>query len=158
MKYLKQPDKIEMVGEIIIGYKTKGGSKIKDLPKISNSKDAANYLFEVWDKASLEHTESVVILPLNRNNKILGWAKISSGGIAGCIMDIKVIMQICLNANASSFVISHNHPSGNTQPSQNDNDMTKRIKAAAILLDLVLTDHIILTADHHYSFADEGNL
>ncbi len=142
------------LAEIEIVYKTK--VKPADRQKIKTSQDAADILHQVWNLDSIEHVETAIIILLNRNSDVLGWAKLSTGGVAGTIMDKKVIFQIALNANASGIILSHNHPSGNLQPSKQDIALTKEILTAGKLLDIKVLDHIILTEDSYTSMGDEG--
>jgi len=96
---------------------------------------------------------------LNRANKVIGCNVVSIGGLSQILVDVKKIFQVALVANASSIILSHNHPSGNTQPSEEDIRLTEKIKQGAKLLDLNIIDHIILCAENkYYSFADEGKL
>ena len=96
------------------------------------------------------------MLLLNRANNSLGWVKISEGGIAGTVMDIRIILQHALLAHASSIILAHNHPSGNLKPSEQDLRITKIIKEGSKLLDIQLVDHLIITESAFYSFADDG--
>jgi len=73
-------------------------------------------------------------------------------------VDPKKIFQICLDNHATSVILGHNHPSGNTQPSEADQKITKKIKECGILLDIAVLDHIIIGDDQYYSFTDEGGL
>ena len=141
--------------EIDIIYKNK--VRASDRPKVSCSGDAQSYLLSVWS-AHMDRIEEFMLLCLNRANRVLGWAKISQGGLSGTVADPKVIFQIALKANASSIILAHNHPSGNMKPSDADIKLTRKIKHAGELLDLPVLDHLILSEDKHYSFADEGTL
>lgn len=96
------------------------------------------------------------IILLNRANRVLGIVPISVGGTAGTVADPKVIFVSALKCNASSVILCHNHPSGNLKPSQADIELTRKLKAAGQFLDLPVLDHIILTKDAYFSFADEG--
>lgn len=96
------------------------------------------------------------MLLLNRASNSLGWAKISEGGIAGTVMDVKIILQHVLLAHASSVILAHNHPSGNLMPSREDLATTKRIKQACELLEVSLIDHLILTDATYHILADAG--
>lgn len=141
------------IAEITVSYKPI--FKLSEQPQISNSIDAYDILKKSWgDK--LAYCEEFNILLLNRANKVLGLCKISSGGIAGTVADPKMIFQSALKGNASSIILSHNHPSGNLKPSQADLDLTKKIKEAGKFLDLPIVDHIIITDEGFLSFADEG--
>jgi len=83
---------------------------------------------------------------------------ISEGGISGTVVDPKKIYKIALDKHASSIILGHNHPSGNVQPSEADQKITKKIKDAGFMLDVAVLDHIIIGDDKYYSFADEGTL
>jgi len=129
-----------------------------DMRKVANSRDAYDILRDVWSN-QLEHIEEFYMLMLNKANKVLGYSKISSGGISGTLVDPKLIFQTALKANASSIILAHNHPSGNKQPSDADTKITKKCTGAGILLDITVLDHLIITPDDlYYSYADEGIL
>ena len=87
-----------------------------------------------------------------------GFAKISQGGTAGTVVDIKIIAKYAVDSLSTSVIICHNHPSGNKQPSDADLNITRKIKDALLLLDIKLIDHIIITENDFFSFADNGNL
>ncbi len=127
------------------------------MPKLACSQDSVDVLRMVWSD-KLEHIEEFVVICLNRANRMLGWAKVSSGGLSGTVADPKVIFQIALKSNASSIILAHNHPSGNVQPSEMDIRLTRKNKEAGLVLDLQVLDHIILSSEGYYSFADEGTL
>lgn len=103
----------------------------------------------------LQHEEFWVLL-MNRANRVMGKHMISRGGISGTIADPKVIFNRALLSQSSAIILVHNHPSGNTQPSQADRDITKKMRKAGDLLDLPVLDHIIIAEDGYFSFADEG--
>lgn len=124
---------------------------------ISTSQDAANYCRQFYSDDLLVY-ESFFILLLNRRNEVTAWAKISQGGIIGTVVDPKILLKYVVDSLASGVVMCHNHPSGNTIPSNPDKDLTKRIKEALKLVDSQLIDHVILTEHNHFSFADEGLL
>lgn len=123
--------------------------------KIESSKDA----FEIFQPllCDLKHEEFWVIL-LNRANKIIKKQQISKGGISGTVVDPKIIFKFALDYMASSVILCHNHPSGNNQPSEADTKLTKKIKEAGNLLDIMVLDHLIIADQCFYSFADEGKL
>ncbi len=102
--------------------------------------------------------EEFWIILLNKANKVTGKCCISEGGISGTVVDPKKIFKIALDQRASSILLGHNHPSGNIQPSEADQRITKKIKDAGNMLDIAVLDHIILGDDKYYSFADEGSL
>lgn len=143
------------IAEVSLVYETM--VKSTDRVKISCSQDAYEALFEAWNKGSIEHVEEFKILLLNRANKVLGTTTISKGGITGTVVDLKLIFQYALKANASNIILSHNHPSGNRNPSDADINITKRAESAANLLDIHILDHIILApGDQYFSMKDEG--
>jgi DNA repair protein RadC len=144
-----------LASEITVSYRHRIRPSL--MPKLSCSKDSADVLRTIWSD-KLEHTEEFVVICLSRANRMLGWAKVSSGGLSGTVADPKVIFQIALKSNASSIILAHNHPSGNLQPSEMDIRLTRRNKEAGLMLDLQVIDHIILTSEGYYSFADEGTL
>lgn len=103
----------------------------------------------------MELREEFYILLLNRANKVLGWHRISLGGVSGTVVDIKIIFSIAVKALASGIVLGHNHPSGGLIPSEQDRTITRKIKEAGKILDIEILDHLILTADGYFSFADD---
>jgi DNA repair protein RadC len=81
---------------------------------------------------------------------------VSEGGITGTVADPRIILKKALEQNAVSIIVCHNHPSGNLQPSRADEQLTQRLKEAAQLLDIHMLDHVIVSEQGYYSFADEG--
>ena len=104
----------------------------------------------------MEHVEFFYVLCLNRANQILGFNQISKGGFTGTIVDVRVIFQIALKACACSIICIHNHPSGSLNPSDADIQVNQKIKQAGEMLDIRLTDSLIITPEKYFSFADEG--
>lgn len=124
--------------------------------KVSSSYEACQVFRSQWSTEQIEYVEEFKLLLLNRANKVLGIVVISKGGVAGTIADPKIIFGVALKANASSIILAHNHPSGNVLPSEADKQLTKKLMEGGKLLDLVISDHLILTAENYYSFADNG--
>lgn len=122
-------------------------------PLIRNSQEIATYL-----KQNLKdyNYEVFAVIFLNRANKIKHFEIISKGGITGTVADPRLILKKAIQEEATSIILSHNHPSGNLKPSQADEDITNKIKQAASYLDIKVLDHIIVSEDGYYSFADEG--
>lgn len=143
------------VAEIEIIYHNKVHPS--DMMKVASSHDAFDILKGIWSN-QLEHIEEFYLLMLNKANKVLGYSKVSSGGLSGTVVDPKLIFQTALKANASSIILAHNHPSGNIQPSEADQRITKKCRDGGTMLDIAVLDHLIVTADTYYSFADEGQL
>lgn len=125
--------------------------------KVTTSESASNVIRKFYFD-DINIYESFFILLLNSQNATTGFAKISQGGTAGTVVDIKIIAKYAVDSLSPKVIICHNHPSGNKQPSDADLNITKRIKDALLLLDIKLIDHIIITENDFYSFADNGNL
>lgn len=143
------------LAEIQVSYRTT--VKASERRKIINSKDVESVLREIWSD-TMELKEEFYILLLNRASKVLGWYKISEGGITGTVVDPKLIFSIALKGLACGLIIAHNHPSGNLKPSNEDIQLTRRLKQAGSLLEIPVLDHVILSTEGYYSFADEGTL
>ena len=126
--------------------------------QIKCSQDCADLMRKIWDCDSLPIYESVICIFLNRQNRTLGWYKVSQGGLTGSLIDVRLILSIALSCLATGIVIAHNHPSGGLQPSDADKDITKRLRDSANIMDISVIDHIILTETGHYSFSDENTL
>jgi len=142
--------------EIKLAYSIK--VKPSERPGITSSKDAWELLLSTWDKDLLDIQEQFKILLLNRSNKVLGIYTASSGGIHGTVVDIKLVLAVAINTGSTQIMLAHNHPSGSIRPSRNDETLTQKIKNAASFLEVKVVDHIILTSESYYSFADEGLL
>lgn len=124
-------------------------------PVIRQSRDVAVYL-QVQLKDYSHEVFGVIFL--NRANKINQFEIISQGGITGTVADPRVILKKALEAEAVSMVLCHNHPSGSLKPSRADEELTHKIKEAARFLDIAVIDHIIVSNEGYYSFADDGLL
>lgn len=142
------------IAEVQAIYKSK--VKAKDRIKVVDSLTAFKAVSEAFNPDTVEYLEEMVMLLLNRQNKVLGWVKLSQGGTAGTVCDPKVVFAIALQANAHAIILAHNHPSGTLKPSQADIRLTNKIKEAGKMLDLPLLDHLIVSPDgNYYSIADE---
>src|SRR4051812_20744784 len=122
---------------------------------ILSSKDIAGFL-----QAQLQYktNEVFAVVFLNRANKINHYEIISQGGITGTVADPRIILKKALEHEATSLILCHNHPSGNLKPSRQDQDLTNKIKEASQYFDIKVVDHIIVSDEGYYSFADEGIL
>ena len=122
---------------------------------VGTSNDIAAYL-----RAALKdyRHEVFAVIFLNRANKINHFEIVSAGGITGTVADPRVILKKALEENAISIILCHNHPSGSLKPSRADEELTTKIKEAAKYFDIKVIDHIIVSEDGYYSFADEGIL
>ncbi|MDZ4794155.1 MAG: DNA repair protein RadC [Bacteroidota bacterium] len=122
---------------------------------VSSSSDIAHYL-----KIRLKdyRHEVFAVLFLNRANKINHFEIVSEGGITGTVADPRIILRKALEQDAVNIILCHNHPSGSLKPSRADEQLTSKIKEAARYLDIAVIDHLIVSEDGYYSFADEGLL
>lgn len=126
---------------------------IRERPQIRSSRDAYHAI--AAQLMDLPHEEFWILL-LNRANKVMAREQISLGGVAGTVVDAKVVFRKAIEGMASSIILVHNHPSGNLQPSQQDIDLTKKLKKAGETLDITVFDHLIITDSGYFSFADEN--
>lgn len=143
------------VSEVKISYLNK--LQAADRPRITSSRDAENILRANWSD-DMELLEEFLVLFLNKANQVTGLFRASRGGTSGTVVDVKIIFAAALKALASGIIVAHNHPSGNLQPSQADIDLTRKIRKAGEVLDIPVLDHLILSSNGYYSFADEGVL
>ena len=139
------------VAEVELVYRT--NVPASERMKISSSRDAYDILFNSWNLDKIDFIEESRLLLLSRTSKVLGIYNLSSGGMAGTIVDQRLVFMSALKANAHSIIISHNHPSGNTSPSEQDIRLTRNIYQAGKLLDIELLDHIIISSNGGYSGA-----
>lgn len=145
-----------VASEIELVYKSK--VKASERPRIESSYSAFEVALKAWDENKIELLEQFKVLMLSNNNRVLGVLEISSGGITGTVVDLRLIFAALLKAKATAFILVHNHPSGKLQPSDADKQITQKIKQASKILDIALLDHLIITSESYYSFADEGVL
>ncbi len=141
------------VAEVQLSYKTK--VKPSERQKVTSSGSAKDIFMPFFDE-DIEYIEKFCVMFLNRNNKVLGIQLLSIGGTSGTYVDPKIILQGAILSNSSAIILCHNHPSGNTRPSEADITITKKIKQGAEFFDISVLDHIILTTEGHLSMADEG--
>lgn len=142
------------VAEVEVSYRPK--FKASERPKVSSSLEVYNLFINQWNRDKIELLEEFKIMLLNRNNRVLGIANISSGGVSGTFVDPKIVFSIALQGNASSIVLAHNHPSGNLKTSEADIRLTRNLVQAGLLLEIPIFDHLIITNYGYYSFADDG--
>jgi DNA repair protein RadC len=124
---------------------------------VKSSTDSSNVIRNFYGD-DIELYESMFMLLLNRANRTTGFVKIAQGGTAGCIIDVKIIAKYAIDSLCHGIIIAHNHPSGSLIPSAADENITSKIKNALNLFDIKLLDHLIITNDDFYSFADNGYL
>jgi DNA repair protein RadC len=147
---------LKMVAEVELVYKTK--VKPSERPLVKTAKDCYEILRQTWDENKIEFVEQFKVVLLNRAQRVLGIYELSTGGVTGTVADPKLVFTAALKANACNIILSHNHPSGNLKPSRADEELTKKIATAGMYLDIKVIDHIIVTSEGYYSFANEGLL
>jgi len=160
---IKQLTKFKGIGEakavaiaaaLEIGRRRRG-EEIIEIDKIGSSKDAFEILLPILGE--LDH-EQFWILFLNNSNKVLQKSQLSKGGITGTLVDVRLVMKQALELGAIGIILAHNHPSGTLKPSLSDKQITKKIQSAAEVLDIKVLDHIIVTQQDYFSFADNQEL
>lgn len=141
--------------EVRVTYSPK--IKASERAQVKASQTAYEVLLPFYSEI-IDHREFSFALLLNTANRVLGVFKISEGGCTGTIMDVRTLFQAAILANATGIILSHNHPSGQLQPSQNDLQITRKMTEAGKVMDICILDHLIVTSEGYYSFADEGKL
>jgi DNA repair protein RadC len=144
---------ISVVAALELGRRRKVETKTVRT-KINNSKVVYDEFYHLTD---LNHEEFWVML-LKRNNEVIDKVRVSSGGVSGTVADSRLIFKAAIQRLASAIILVHNHPSGNLKPSQNDIDLTNKLKTSGKMLDIPVLDHVIVSDSGYYSFADEGML
>lgn len=152
------PNKVKplQAAEIQLSYKSQ--VKPSQRPKVGSSRDAYEVFKANWDESQVEFVEQFKVLLLNRAHRVLGIYEVSSGSPVGTVVDPKMVFCAAIKANACSIIVAHNHPSGNLSASQSDLDLTRKLRDGAKLLEIQLLDHVIITSEKYYSFADDGIL
>lgn len=145
---------ITIVAALELGKRRKL-SEIVVQPQITSSEAVYQIFHPIL--ADLKH-EEVWVLLLNRANKILKKIQVSKGGVAGTVVDIRLIMKEAIDSLASAMILCHNHPSGNSNPSGDDDSITQKLKEAGLIMDIRLLDHIIVCDHTYYSYLDKGRI
>lgn len=139
--------------EIKLKVEKKEFNQVRIASSIDANDYARNFYFD-----DIDIYESVFIILLNTKQNTIGYAKISQGGVNMCGVDVKLICKYAIESLASGVILVHNHPSGNHKPSDLDNDLTKKTRDALEILGIKLLDHLIITSEDYYSYADNGKL
>lgn len=142
------------LAEIEVSYNHRVSAKNRI--RIHGSQDVFDAIHLFWP--AFDHVEYFYVLFLNRNNQILGNYLVSKGGFTGTVIDVRVIFQVALKVCATNIICCHNHPSGSLVPSDADRQVTSKIKDAGKIVDVTLLDHLIVTSESYYSFADNGEI
>ena len=154
IKGIGEAKSITIAAALELGRRRQAAATLEK-PIVKSSLDIAQYLKAVLKDFTYE---VFAVLFLNRANKINHFEIISRGGITGTVADPRMILKKALENDAVSLVLSHNHPSGSLKPSRADEELTLKIKEAAKYFDIKILDHIIVSEEGYYSFADEGIL
>lgn len=154
IKGIGEAKAITIAAALELGRRRQAGGSL-DKFVVTNSTDVANYLHTFLK--DYRHEVFAVIF-LNRANKINHFEIISKGGISGTVADPRIILKKALEEDAVNVILCHNHPSGSLKPSKADEELTIKIKEAAKYFDIKVIDHIIVSDNGYYSFADEGLL
>lgn len=125
--------------------------------KVCSSEDAASFARNFYHDDMLIYESSFIIL-MNASSSVIGYAKISQGGVCGTYIDPRIVAKYAIDTLAASVILVHNHPSGNAHPSMEDKSMVERLRNGLKFLGVTLHDSIILTESGYYSMADEGIL
>jgi len=154
IKGIGEAKAITIVAALELGRRRQASASLEKI-SVKSSIDIANYL-----QAKLKDYphEVFAVLFLNQANKVNHFEIISEGGITGTVADPRIILKKALEEDAVSIILCHNHPSGSLKPSRVDEELTNKIKEAARFLDIKVLDHIIVSDEGYYSFADEGIL
>ena len=146
-------DSIMNVAEVQLSYKSNVKSSTRY--KINSSQLLTKY----FPDDTIEYKESFKVVLLNQSNRVLGIVPISEGGISATYVDVRLILQAALLANATQVILAHNHPSGSMKPSTLDDALTEKVRKVAELMEIHVADHIILSPEkEYYSYHDEGKL
>lgn len=145
---------ITIIAAMELGRRRRSEETIK-LKKVTSSKA----IFEIMQPliGELPH-EEFWILYLNNSNTMIHKCQLSKGGITGTVVDIRLVFKVAIEQNATAIILAHNHPSGVLYPSEADKRITKKLKTAGENLDIKVLDHLIITENEYYSFADDGIL
>ena len=135
-------------------YKRKCSSTI-DIPAITSSQDTYDLMQPIMEGLT---TEECWIVLLNNASRVIRKVRISCGGYSNTPIDIRVILREALLYRATSLILCHNHPSGNTEPSKDDDWITQTLCRAADQMNIIVVDHLIISNDGYYSFGDAGRM
>ena len=151
-------NEILTVCDVKISYEPK--VKASKRPQLKSSSDIYRMLidYDVFPSDTIEYKEYFKVILFNSAFRVLGVSTVSEGSTSQVSVDVKHIMQAAILSNATGLALVHNHPSGNCKPSYQDDSLTKKIQEACKLMDILLLEHIIISAENYYSYADEGRV
>ncbi len=153
----KYPQEI-YANELSISYNHCQKLKQPEFKCLNSAATIADLLRDIWNADDLSVRESFYLLCFSQPLDLIGFYKLSEGGLDAVVVDTRLLFSAALLCRASSIIIAHNHPSGALSPSKADIAITRRIQQGGDMLSIKLLDHIILTPEDHYSFAENGGL
>lgn len=145
---------VSIVTALEIGRRRAAQSGV-ERPRIRSASDSVRIVQSMLGDLNVEE---FWVLYLNQGNFIIHKEQMGIGGISSTAVDVRLIIRMALEKRATGMILSHNHPSGNTNPSQTDIRLTQKIKEAAQIFNIDVIDHIIVTQKEYFSFAEEGRL
>jgi DNA repair protein RadC len=154
IKGIGEAKAIAIAAALELGRRRQAGHLLHK-PALKDSRDVALYMQSILMD---QPHELFAVIFLNQANKVNHFEIMSQGGITGTVADPRLILKKALEKNAVSLILCHNHPSGNIKPSRADEELTHKIKEAAKFFDIKVLDHLIVSEEGYYSFADEGIL
>lgn len=143
----------DFIGELKVSYKRTDTPTVK----VTQSKDAINFIRKYFDECMDDH-EEVKVIHLNNANMIVNVDHHSKGGITSSTIDFKLILQKALLIKCTGLILCHNHPSSKLLPSKSDINISNKLKEACSIVGLILLDSLILTREDYYSLSDSGEL
>jgi len=146
-----------MLAELKVSYRRNGTRRAKRQESpfvVVDSMRCDIYLRRIWNKDTIEFREEFIVLCLNSTHEVLGWINVASGGFSATTIDPRIIFGVALQTASSAIVVAHNHPSGSLKPSPQDIAITQQLRAAGKMIGINVLDHLIITRDSYFSFAD----
>lgn len=147
-----------IIPELALSVSLNKNINLEELPILKNTIDTVLILRELYTEDTFLWKEEVILLCLNMNRQIIGYHKVSLGGMTSSVLDVRTIFTVAIQSLAVAIIITHNHPSGNKSPSNQDIQITEQIKKAGDILNIPLLDHIIITQNDYFSFKNNRML
>lgn len=146
---------LTLLAALELGMRTAADARLDSKVKILSSQIGHDIMAHRFSQ--LDHEEFWVLM-LSQSLSVIKDIRIGVGGLAATVVDVKIIIREALDCKASAMILCHNHPSGNLQPSAQDDRLTEKIMQAAKLFDMRVCDHLIIADNGYYSYQDEGRM
>ena len=130
-------------------------AKKEEAPTVTHSNDVYTQMIGLMADLGVEECWCIY---LNQASRVIKKQRISKGGLSSTAVDVRVVMKEALLCGAAALALVHNHPSGSTRPSREDDRLTKEVNTACQLMNIRMVDHVIVTDGRYYSYADEGRI